>query len=160
MVEMTRRELRLENDELRAALGLRGQRTIENWEALPATVRDPLAARALIAEWGDRGAALIRLGFPSLNRLPPHAVRAYDDHMKRVFSTPGVQAILQRELAGINAERAALLERQVRVALYGGDDASTRAFEALARVCGWASHDDSLKRSSLRLGLTRTNESQ
>ncbi len=126
---------------MRAALELRGRRTIENWEALPATVRDPLAARALIAEWGERGAALIRLGFPPLNRLPPHAVRAYDDHMKRVFGTPGVQAILRRELAGINAERAALLERQVRVALYGGDDASTRAFEALARVCGWTSQD-------------------
>ena len=134
---MTRRELRRENDELRAALGIRKHRTIEEWERLPATIRDPLAARALIAAWGDRVEALVRLGFPSLSQLPPSQVGVYRDYMERVFGTTGVEAILQRELAGINAERAALLERQVRIALYGADDASVRAFEALARVCGW-----------------------
>jgi hypothetical protein len=40
---MTRRELRRENEELREALGLRGYRTIEEWELLPAAIRDPLA---------------------------------------------------------------------------------------------------------------------
>ena len=135
---MTRRELRRENDELRAALGMRGHRTVQEWERLPPTIRDPLAARALIVSWGDRVAALIRLGFPSLSQLPPSQVGAYRDHMERVFGTPGVAAILQRELAGVNAERAALLERQVRIALYGDDSASIRAFEALARVCAWA----------------------
>lgn len=59
---MTRRELRRENEELRAALELRGYRTIDQWEALPQALRDPLAARAFIAEWGDFGRALIRLG--------------------------------------------------------------------------------------------------
>jgi hypothetical protein len=63
---MTRRELRRENDELRDALSLRGLRTIEEWEALGAAIRDPLAARAFIAEYGDKGRALIRLGFPRL----------------------------------------------------------------------------------------------
>ncbi len=57
---MTRPELRRENDELRAALELRGHRTIEEWEALPPWFRDPLAARAFIAEWGDFGRALNR----------------------------------------------------------------------------------------------------
>jgi hypothetical protein len=65
---MTRRELRLEIDELRAALGLRQHRTIEG-ETLPPALRDSLTARAFIAEWGDKGRALIRLGFPALNRL-------------------------------------------------------------------------------------------
>ncbi|MGC2406213.1 MAG: hypothetical protein WA431_07375 [Candidatus Cybelea sp.] len=134
---MTRKELRRENDELRAALGIREHRTIEEWECLPRAMRDPLAARALIASWGDRVEALVRLGFPSLSQLPPSQVGAYRDHMQRVFGTPGVAAILQRELEGVNAERAALLERQVRIALCGDDSASIRAFEGLARVCGW-----------------------
>ncbi|MGC2634170.1 MAG: hypothetical protein WA215_08155 [Candidatus Cybelea sp.] len=41
---MTRRELRRENDELRDALSVRGLRTIEEWEALPAAIRDPRSA--------------------------------------------------------------------------------------------------------------------
>lgn len=69
-----RRELRRENEELRALLGLTKPRTIEEWEMLPHMVRDPLAARAFIAEWGDPGRALIRLGFPAMNRLPPDKV--------------------------------------------------------------------------------------
>jgi hypothetical protein len=52
---VTRRELRQENAELREALGLHGDRTIDEWERLPAAIRDPLAARAFIAEWGDEG---------------------------------------------------------------------------------------------------------
>ena len=59
---MTRRELRRENEELRAALGLHGQRTIEEWERLPQAFRDALAARAWIAAWGDAGRALIAWG--------------------------------------------------------------------------------------------------
>ena len=61
-IAMTRKELRRENDELRAALGIREHRTIEEWECLPRAMRDPLAARALIASWGDRVEALVRLG--------------------------------------------------------------------------------------------------
>lgn len=74
---MTRRELRRENEELRVALGLRGYRTIDEWERLPAAIRDPLAARAFVAEWGDKGRALIRLGFPAMNRLPPDRVHVF-----------------------------------------------------------------------------------
>ena len=66
---------------------------------LPPTVRDPLAARAFIAEWGDKGRALVRLGFAPLNRLPPDKVHLYNDYSARVFETPGVQAILLRDLA-------------------------------------------------------------
>lgn len=47
---MTRQDLRRENEELRSTLGLRGHRMIEEWEALPPWLRDPLAAHAFIAD--------------------------------------------------------------------------------------------------------------
>jgi hypothetical protein len=134
---MTRRELRRENDELRDALGLGGYRTIDEWERLPGAIRDPLAARAFIAEWGDKGRALIRLGFPAMNKLPPDRVHLYHGHARRVFDTPGVQAILKRDLARLDLEREAILARLCRIGLYGDDGESVRAFAALARVCGW-----------------------
>ncbi len=136
---MTRRERRRENEELRAALGLGGQRAIEEWETLPQAVRDPLAARAWIAEWGDPGRALVRLGFPAMNRLPPDKVGLYKDYTARVFETPGVQAILQRDLSRLDADREAILARQLRTALYGEDAESVRAAALLVKVCGWDS---------------------
>lgn len=139
---MTRRELRRENDELRAALDLRGHRTIDEWEALPQEIRDPLAARAFVAEWGDVGRALIRLGFPAMNRLPPNKVRVYHEHVVRVFETPGVHAILERDLARFDADREVILARLCRTALYGEDAQSVRAAEALMKACGWAFRSD------------------
>jgi hypothetical protein len=134
---MTRRELRRENEELRDALQLRGYRTIENWEALPTAIRDPLAARAFIAEWGDKGRALVRLGFSAMNKLPPDRVHLYNDYVTRVFDTPGVHAILNRDLARLDAEREAILSRVCRAALYGEDAESVRAFAVIAKVCKW-----------------------
>ena len=138
-----RRELRRENEELRALLGLTKPRTIEEWEMLPHMVRDPLAARAFIAEWGDPGRALIRLGFPAMNRLPPDKVHLYHDHVSRIFDTPGVQAILKRDLARLDLEREAILARLCRVGLHGSDAESVRAAEALIKVCGWEYRRDS-----------------
>jgi hypothetical protein len=100
-------------------------------------VRDGLAARAFLAEWGDCYSALRRLGFPPMSQLSPRVVEAYKDHVARVFQTPGVQAILRRELAFIEPEGRALLARMVQIALHGEASASTRAFECVARVCGW-----------------------
>ena len=137
---MTRRELRRENEELRGPLGLRGRRTIAEWEALPEELRDPLAARALVAEWGDRGRALVRLGFPAMNRLPPHAVHVYHDHVARVFGAPGVEALLKRDLGRLGVERNAILSRLYRTALYGEDSESVRAAEMLIKVYGWERH--------------------
>jgi hypothetical protein len=137
---MTRRELRRENDELRAALDLRGDRTIEEWEAFPPALRDPLAARAFLAEWGNRGNALIRLGFPPMNRLPPSKVHLYKDYAARVFDTPGIQAILKRDLSRIDLERDAMLSRLSWIGLHGEDDESLRAIDVLAKVCGWYYH--------------------
>ena len=134
---MTRRELRRENEELREALGLCGLRTIDDWEALPQALRDPLAARAFVAEWADVGRALIRLGFPAMNKLSPDKVHLYKDYAARVFATPGVQAILKRDLAGLDGEREAILARQCRTALYGEDAQSARAAALIAKVCKW-----------------------
>jgi hypothetical protein len=136
---MTRQDLRKELAELRGLLELRERRTIDEWEAIPQDLRDALAARAFIAEWGDYSAALIRLGFPAMNRLPPRAVGAYSDYVRRVFGTPGVEAILKRDLAKIDDGRESMLARQAQIALHGGNAESTRAFEAIAGVCRWAS---------------------
>ncbi len=133
---MTRREMRGEN-ELRALFGLTKPRTIEEWNALPQAMRDSLAARAWIAEWGDPGRALIRLGFPAMNRLPPAKVRLYKEYTARVFETPGVQAILKRDLARLDAEREAILSRQHQTAIYGEEAQSVRAAALIAKVCQW-----------------------
>ena len=141
---MTRHELHAEIAELRATLGLRKHRTISEWEGMPQEVRDGLAARAWISEWGDPTAAMARLGFPALNKLPQTKVGLYSNYVTRIFETPGVRAILKQALAPIDEERAAMLARQVKIALHGEDADSTRAFESIARVCGWAFHADPL----------------
>ncbi|MGB7016939.1 MAG: hypothetical protein WBD69_13415, partial [Candidatus Cybelea sp.] len=51
--------------------------------------------------------------------------------------TPGVQAILKRDLSRLDAEREAILSRQLQTALYGEDAESVRAAALLANVCGW-----------------------
>ena len=111
MVTMTRAEMRRENQELRARLSLNSLRTIDEWEALPLEIRDPLAARAWIAEWGDPARALIRLGFAPMHRLPPNKVGMYRDHIARVFETSAVRAILKRDLGRLDADREAILAR-------------------------------------------------
>lgn len=146
---MTRRELRRENEELRAALQLRGHRTIEEWERLPQALRDALAARALIAESADKGRALIRLGFPVMHRLPPSKVRLYNDHVARIFGPPGVQENLDRYLAWLEPDREAILARMCRTALYGDDGESVRAAAVLIKVCRWDNRDDSTRKSGL-----------
>ena len=80
---------------------------------------------------------MVRLGFAPLNRLPPDKVHLYNDYSARVFETPGVQAILLRDLSRPDAEREAILSRQMRTALYGEDAESVRAAALLIKVCGW-----------------------
>lgn len=146
--DVTRRELRREVEELRQRVDLTKPRTIEEWEALPQALRDPLAARAWIAEWGDPNRALIRLGFAAMNQLPPDRVRLYTDYTARVFGTPGVEAILKRDLARLDCEREAIISRQLRAALYGTDGESVRSAALLIRVCGWEFRGDSNARGA------------
>ena len=96
-----------------------------------------LAARALIAEWGDEGKALVRLGFPAMNKLPANQVPIYRDHIARVFDSPGVRAILKRDLARVDADQEAIISRLHRSAIYGDDATSVRAAALLIKVCGW-----------------------
>ncbi len=56
-----------------------------------------------------------------------------------MFETPGVQAILKRDLSRLDADREAILARQLRTALYGEDSESVRAAALLVKVCGWES---------------------
>ena len=136
---MTRRELRRENEELRARLACAGIGRSRSGRQFPPALRDPLAARAFLAEWGNLGNALIRLGFPPMNKLPPDQVHLYKDYTARVFDTPGVQAILKRDLSRIDlAER--MLSRLSWIALHGEADQCLRAIDVLAKVCGWYWH--------------------
>jgi hypothetical protein len=77
-----------------------------------------------------------------MNRLPPDRVHIYNDHVARVLDVPGVQAILDRDLARLDADREAILARQVRTALYGEDAESVRAAALLIKVCGWEFRGD------------------
>jgi hypothetical protein len=75
-----------------------------------------------------------------MNKLPKNGVQRYNDHVTRVFDTPGVQAILKRDLSRIDLERAAMLSRLGWIGLHGEDDQSVRAIDLLAKVCGWYWH--------------------
>lgn len=132
--------MRQQLQELRQLHGFTATRTIEEWEQFPPALRDPLAARAFLAEWGNLGNALIRLGFPPMNKLPPDQVHLYKDYTARVFDTPGVQAILKRDLSRIDLERDAMLSRLSWIALHGEADQCLRAIDVLAKVCGWYWH--------------------
>jgi len=126
------RAVREENNELRRAAGGDIRWTLEEWEAvLPQHIRDAFAARALIASEGDGFRAVVRLGFAKLR------VNQAREIVQRVFLTPGVQAILARDLSEPEQHRQELVERQVRIALYGDDTNAVRAFQMLAKTCGW-----------------------
>ncbi len=62
-----------------------------------------------------------------MHRLPPDKVSLYKEYVARVFGTPGEHAIIERDLARLDAEREAILSRQLQTALYGDDGQSVRA---------------------------------
>ncbi|MFZ0030620.1 MAG: hypothetical protein WAK84_01950, partial [Candidatus Cybelea sp.] len=64
-------------------------------------------------------------------------VGLYKDYTARVFETPGVQEILKRDLSRLDADREAILSRQLRTALYGENAESVSAAALLIKVCGW-----------------------
>lgn len=131
-------ELEREVKELRGRLELDGGLDVTLWEQFnPQDVRDALAARALIAEWGNPTNALIRLGIEATGE---HG--RFDALAKRIFDTPGVRAILAKNLSEIEERKKDILARQVQIALYGDDDASVRAASQLAKVAGWQKTPD------------------
>lgn len=134
-------QLHQENIALRKALG-NDERTytIDEWEAtMPQDVRDGFAARALIVTRGDAFRALGMLGFPNVNK---YGAKKFHDVVERIFRTPGVQAALTRDLAKPEEHRQEIIARQISIALYADDEASTKAFVALSRVCGWQKTPD------------------
>jgi hypothetical protein len=72
-----------------------------------------------------------------MNRLPPDRVHLYHEHASRVFDTPGVQAMLKRDLARLDVDREVILSRQLQTAIYGDDAQSVRAATLLVKICGW-----------------------
>lgn len=107
--------------------------TFEEWErSSPQNLRDAMAARALLQEWGNPVNALIRLGFAhERDREKREALRA------AVFDTPGCRTVLADRLKDAEAARGEMLQRQVQIALHGSDDASVRSFSQLAKIMGW-----------------------
>lgn len=100
-----------EVEALRAALDIDGGYNEETWgESAPQEVRDQFAASALIAEGLNQFKALKRLGFD----LPPPPIgKDWHDRARRIFTTPGVKAILARDCAKFEGNLDS-----VRVALY------------------------------------------
>ena len=133
-----RKALKAENDELRRAM-VQHSATLEEWEALlPQDMRDALAARALIASEGDAFRAAVRLGLGRQHR--PEAAEV----LPRIFGTPGVREILARDLREPEQNKQDLIARQVKIALYGEDTVSVRAYQMLAKTCGWVTTPDVL----------------
>jgi hypothetical protein len=138
----TRTQLIEEVAALHKTLDMERHYTIDEWEAsMPQHVRDEFAARALIVTYGSMFRALAMLGFPEVAKY--HA-KDFREIAERIFGTPGVQAILKRDLAKPEEYRAQLISRQIEIALYEDPDRSTRAFTVLAKVCGWQKTPDVL----------------
>ena len=133
-----KRQLEAENEELRKVLCEEAPRyTLEEWEDyLPQPIRDALAARALIACNGNAKNAAIRLGITQKHAA--YSKKFYN----RIFGTDGTKELLARDLKEPEENRAALIERQVRIALYGEDAASVRSFQMIAKMCGWIKTPD------------------
>lgn len=115
---------------------MRAQYTVAEWLRItPEPMREAMAARALEDAQGSVIKAAVALGFP-----PPLAgqLDAYSKVViDPVFHTPGVKAILERDLREPEEWKRELLSRQVRIALYGDNESAIRAFANLARICGW-----------------------
>lgn len=138
-----------ENEQLRRTAGGDVRWTIDEWEkTIPQHIRDGFAARALIASEGDGFRAAVRLGFDRLRR--PEGTET----LLRIFNTPGVQEILARDLTEPEANRKALIERQVKIGLYGADTDSVRAYQMLAKTCGWIQTPDVLVQNRTQTILT------
>ena len=66
-------------------------------------------------------------------------VLLYKDYAGRAFETPGVQAILKRDLGRLDPDREMILARMCQTALYGEDAESVRASTLLMKVSQWDS---------------------
>lgn len=133
-------QLEEENEQLRASLAIDGPVRFENWaRSMPQEMRDLMAARALYSEWGIETNALKRLGFLIGQKSGENGYRGkeLDELIVKVFQTEGVQRHLHESLADVDEQKQDLIRRQAHIAKYGDDEASARAFVAVAKVMGW-----------------------
>lgn len=137
-------QLERENKDLRDALGMTEPQSLDTWgTVLTQNMRDAMAARALIQEWGHPLNALRRLGFEI---AASQSGRLADKEqmvalIKQVFDTDGVRDILSRTLEDIEGSKPQILARLNQTALYGDDDASVRAASQIAKIAGWNKPD-------------------
>jgi len=131
------KELEAENKELREALLKADEQgdaqTLDDWMLLPQDMRDRLASRALVNEWGRYWHALLRLGFRTtkMTKADKHALR------EAVFDTPGCIAIREASLSDIEARRKQIIARQAEIAIHGDDEQATRSATFVARTADW-----------------------
>ncbi|MGB8966837.1 MAG: hypothetical protein WCB99_14470 [Candidatus Cybelea sp.] len=134
--------MRAELEDMRHTFELERSLDIDQWEQmLPQHQRDQLAARALIDSYGDPYRAATRLGFKGWGKYENKTAMPI---LQRIFGTPGCRELLERDLAEPEEARVAMVKRQVEIALYGPNEQSTHAFQALSRVLGWQKTPDVL----------------
>lgn len=138
--------LERENQELRQRIGMDAPLDLTVWEMVNTQeMRDALAVRALIQEWGDPYKALMRLGFQF--KIEPNGAIGKEDRehvralIKRIFETDGVKTIYAKAFEDVEALKPEIINRQAQIALYGDDESSVRAASQLAKVAGWNKPD-------------------
>lgn len=133
-------ELEEEVAQLRELLQLTHARDLEEWDILPQNIRDQMAARAIMSEWGDITKAAMRLGF----KIDKEAMGKNERLAlyERLFNTPGVKALLRHHTKEIEENRDQILSRLQQIAIHGSDDAAVRAIQSVAKIAGWQKTPD------------------
>lgn len=141
-------ELEAENIALRARLDMDAPDE-QTWGAnAPQELRDQMAASALFAEKLDEHNALRRLGFDPGPR--DWTAPTYKDSRAlaaRIFGTPGVRAILTRDLEDESANRRMVVMNLLQIAEHGSDGEKVRAAQTLAKYNDWNEGDKSIARN-------------
>lgn len=128
--------LKEENGELRERLGM-DSTDVGLWLTLnPQDTRDRLAARALIAEWGNPYNALLRLGIQATKG-------DVESLSEQVFKTEGCQSIMHDTLSDDEAYKR-IINRQKEIAQFGDNDQSVRAAQVLGKFLGWQKLPDTV----------------
>jgi hypothetical protein len=141
--------LEKENLELKTAL-MFGPSTEDTWARhAPQELRDQMAAQALFAEKLDEIRALQRLGFKI--KMKESDPRRLDPGMwemcERIFGTPGVKAILERDMTDAQAHRVAVTARLIQIAEHGSDAEAVRATQQLAKMADWNEGDKAVAKA-------------
>lgn len=139
-----------ENAALKLAL-MFGPSTEETWARhAPQHLRDQMAADALFAENLDEPRALQRLGFKLKFREnnPTYLDPSVWETCKRVFDTPGVQEILNRDMTDAQAHRVSITAGLIQIAEHGkSEEVRVRAVQQLAKMADWNEGDKAVAKA-------------